>query len=82
MNIEEENSRLREIVKDVLMYAKQYAESRSTAAPYIVNMAIMDAEKMGLTLPDCPEGKWASDGMFGDWDPEIKGFVRRQDDSV
>lgn len=65
------------IVRDTLWMARRYADGRSTYAPNMFNDAVHLLETVGLgDLYVADKDKWANDGMFGKYDPEIRQFVR------
>ena len=75
-----ENHELRKIVKNTIWMARRYADDRSTYAPGIVNEAIDYALSIGIEVnPDETLDRriYARDGMFGDWSPHARRFVRR-----
>jgi hypothetical protein len=72
-----ENERLRNIILDTLWMARRYADMRSTYAPTVVNEAIDKALKLGIPIADDSTiGRYAHDGMFGNWDANIQEFVK------
>lgn len=65
------------IVQDTLWMARRYADGRSTYAPNMFNDSVHLLEAVGLgDLYVADKDKWANDGMFGKYDPEIRQFVR------
>lgn len=78
----EENEKLKEIIKDTLWMARRYADGRSTYAPRTFNMCVHKLDELGLAhlhIGDCSENdkRYASDGMFGEWDSAIKDFIKK-----
>jgi len=76
-NLESENLMLKQIIREILPLARRYAHNRSTYAPHIVNEAIDDMEKIGITIEDDIEiGKYCDDGMFGKWNKDRGCFEK------
>jgi len=72
--IAKENEQLKDIIRQTLWMARRYADGRSTYAPAMVNECIMKANKLGIELDGPIEPEFAKDGMFGEWNPETRGF--------
>jgi len=67
---------LQHIIEETLWMARRYADGRSTYAPETVNKCIDKALEIGIDLSGPPEEMYASDGMFGEWNPELKIFEK------
>lgn len=75
-DLEKENEKLRLIVSETLWMARRYADGRSTYAPLVVNECIGKALELGIDMSGPPEEIYASDGMLGKWNPELKMFEK------
>lgn len=64
------------IIQETLWMARRYADGRSTYAPGTVNKCIDKALEIGIDLSGPPEEMYASDGMFGKWNSELKMFEK------
>lgn len=70
--------RLKNIIINTLWMARRYAHNRCTYAPTAVNEAIDECKELGIHIdPDTELGMYADDGMFGQWNPEIKRFEKQ-----
>jgi hypothetical protein len=79
--IEEENQALKYIVEQTLWMARRYADGRMTYAVSMFNDAVHELDRAGLShlfTGDPAENykRFADDGMFGRYDPEIKNFKK------
>jgi hypothetical protein len=74
--IAEENQKLRHIIQETLWMARRYADGRSTYTPETVNKCIDKALELGIDMSGPPEEMYASDGMFGKWNSELKMFEK------
>jgi len=72
--IEEENQTLRYIVAQTLWMARRYADSRSSYAVGMLNDAVHELDRAGLS--HLFTGDPADDGMFGKYDPETRTFKK------
>jgi hypothetical protein len=66
-------------VKNTWWMARRYVDGRSTYAPGVYNEAVKKLQDAGLgsLFGDCDE-IYASDGMFGEWDPELERFTGKK----
>lgn len=81
--LREENAILKKIVQDIMWMSFRYADGRSTYAPLTFNLAVHEIDRLGLThlyTGDPAENyrRFADDGMFGEWNPELKNFTQRK----
>jgi hypothetical protein len=75
-SLRRENEKLKSLLGETLWMARRYADGRSTYAPSIVNESIDFAVSLGVRI-DPDDGKmYASDGDFGNWNPETKRFSK------
>jgi len=68
--------KLEYIIQETLWMARRYAHGRSTYAPETVNKCIDKALELGIDMSGPPEEMYASDGMFGKWNSELKIFEK------
>lgn len=79
--IEEENQALKYIVEQTLWMARRYADGRMTYAVSMFNDAVHELDRAGLSHlftgdPAENHKRFADDGMFGRYDPEMKNFKK------
>ena len=72
---------LKQILLDTIWMARRYADGRRTFSPSIVNRAIDRLEAIGIKItPDTiipdPRGRYATDGDYGRWMPELQRFEK------
>lgn len=77
--IEEENQALKYIIAQTLWMARRYADGRSSYAVGMLNDAVHELDRAGLSHlftgdPAEEYKRFADDGMFGKYDPETKRF--------
>lgn len=78
--LKEENEALKRIIKDTLWMAYRYADGRSTYAPQMFNDAVHVLDSLQLShlyIGELEGGRFASDGMFGIYDPVAKKFTHK-----
>lgn len=67
-------------IKETHWMARRYADGRCTYAPGMFNDALLGLKKAGLEhlveKVGC-DPEYASDGMYGEWDPETRMFRGR-----
>lgn len=79
--LKEENEALKQIIRETLWMAQRYADGRSTYAPSMFNSMVHKLDGLGLAhlhVGDPAENhkRFARDGMFGDWDPVTRRFIK------
>ena len=81
--LKEENEALKQILQDVMWMAFRYVDGRSTYAPHMFNMAVHELDRLGLSHLHVGDSafenkRFAADGMFGEWNPELKTFIKKE----
>jgi hypothetical protein len=79
--IEEENQALRYIIAQTLWMARRYADNRSSYAVGMLNDAVHELDRAGLSHlftgdPAEDYKRFADDGMFGRYDSETRTFKK------
>jgi hypothetical protein len=78
--LRDENEDLKMIILDVMWMAFRYVDGRSTYAPAMFNLAVHKLDSLGLSHlyagDTAANRRFAKDGMFGEWNPELKTFVK------
>lgn len=81
--LRDENEDLKMIILDVMWMAFRYVDGRSTYAPHMFNMAVHKLDSLGLSHLYAGDTafenrRFAKDGMFGEWNPELKTFIKEE----
>lgn len=82
MKKSEEIQKLKHYIEELLPLARRYADQRSTYVTFVINRIIDEIEiifpdiKINDDLTLYNPGKYASDGMFGKWNPEKSQFEK------
>lgn len=77
MDLETENAILKECLKETVWMARRYCNLRSTYGPSVVNKIIDTLLGMKVNIEDdVTIGRYAKDGMLGNWDPAAQLFER------